>query len=56
MFVIIKKGEIVRTRFVHDIYPLGFDDNKVLKEQWCYLMCVLSMQVPKLKENLFRIC
>ena len=31
MFVIIKKGEIVGTKGVSQIYHLSFDDNKVLK-------------------------
>ena len=45
MFVIIQNGEIIRTRFVHDIFSLGFDDNKVLKVQWYILMCVTCVQV-----------
>ena len=31
MFVIIKKGEIVGTKGVSQVYHLSFDDNKVLK-------------------------
>jgi len=31
VFVIIKKGEIVGTKGVSQLYHLSFDDNKVLK-------------------------
>ena len=45
MFVIIKKGEFVRTRFVLEVFSFDFDDNKSIKRTMVYLMCILFMQV-----------
>jgi len=45
MFVNIKKGEIVGTKGVSQVYHLSFDDNKVLKIiNWILLKVDSSVQ------------